>query len=816
VTLVFTDVEQSTALLHELGAEAYREVLGEHRRVIRAAFAQHAGYEVDEEGDGFFFAFGSAPAAVEAAREATAGLAEGPVRVRIGVHTGEPLVDPPNYIGEDVHLAARIMSAGHGGQVLLSRSTRALVDGDVRELGEHRLKDFAEPVQIFQLGSERFPPLKTISNTNLPRPASSFVGREREVEDLLSLLKGDARLVTLTGPGGSGKTRLAIEVAAGLVQEFKAGVFWVGLSSINEPELVTETVAQVLGAKDGLAAHIGERDLLLLLDNFEQVIGAAPELAALVEACPYLRLIVTSRELLRIRGEVEYPVPPLTSPDAVTLFCVRAQAPPDKPVHELCRALDNLPLALELAAARTSVLTATQILERLAGRLDLLKGGRGVDARHETLRATIAWSHELLEPGEQQLFRRLSVFAGGCSFDSAEHVAGADPDTLQSLLDKSLLRRRNSTEGPRFWMLETIRTYALERLEASGEADELRCRHAAHFLSIAEPIGPDQRKTDANWLQLERDHDNFRAALTELAARKDGESLVRLMVALGAFHEQRGYLREGAGWADEALRLATDLPLSLQARAYDVAAMFAFRQQDLRRASELERRALAAYRDSDDDRGEARSLRFLGVISASLKEFDEAERLYEQAGALFRRLDEPKYLDVVVHHQALLALQRGDLGRARTLLEESLERARNLGSDQTAGNVLSDLGILALEECRYEDSLTLFVESLKIAVEHGMRTIVAACLRGLAAATAVSGDLESAAHMLGATEALQEQIGAEPDPYERDALAQALRPLTQRADEPEIATALAAGRKMSESDAVGYALATIAEQGRQH
>jgi len=271
VTFVFTDVEGSTKILHELGADRYADVLNEHRRVLRSAFGRHGGVEVDTQGDAFFVAFPTATGALEAAREALDGLADGPIRVRVGLHTGTPHVSPEGYVGEDVHLGARIASAGHGGQVLLSKATRDLFLGDVTDLGEHRLKDFDEPVAIFQLGAERFPPLKTISNTNLPRPASSFVGRDREVGEVVSMLREGARLLTLTGPGGSGKTRLAIEAAAALVPEFKAGVFWVGLAPLRDPALVVDAVAQTLGARDGLAEHIGERELLLLLDNLEQV-----------------------------------------------------------------------------------------------------------------------------------------------------------------------------------------------------------------------------------------------------------------------------------------------------------------------------------------------------------------------------------------------------------------------------------------------------------------------------------------------------------------------------------------------------------------
>ena len=340
----------------------------------------------------------------------------------------------------DVHFAARVMSSGHGGQVVFSKATADLVEVELTDLGEHRLKDIERAVPLFQLGEGTFPPLKTISNTNLPRPASSFVGREQELAEVLSRIEQGARLLTLTGPGGTGKTRLALEAAATLVPDYKAGVFWVGLASLRDPALVSETISQALGAKDGLAEHIGERELLLLLDNLEQVIEAAPELSALLQACPNLTLLVTSRELLRVAGEVEYPVPPLASPEAVSLFCERAQLEPSEEIAELCARLDNLPLAVELAAARTKALSPTQILERLSHRLDLLKGGRDADPRQQTLRATIEWSYDLLSAAEQELFARLSVFAGGCTLEAAEEVCDADLDTLQSLVEKSLVR----------------------------------------------------------------------------------------------------------------------------------------------------------------------------------------------------------------------------------------------------------------------------------------------------------------------------------------------------------------------------------------
>ena len=530
-----------------MARRSYVEALAEHRRLLRAAFAVHGGVEVDTQGDAFLYAFGDAVEALAAAADGQSALSAGPVTVRMGLHTGELRLTGEGYAGRELHRAARIAASGHGGQVVVSAATRALVGGELTELGEHRLKDFDEPVPLFQLGQDSFPPLKTISNTNLPRPASSFVGRERERDELVALLGNGTRLLTLSGPGGSGKTRLAVEAASELVPSFKAGVFWVGLAALREPALVTAAIAQTLGSKNGLAEHIGERELLVLLDNFEQVVAAAPELGGLLERCPNLKLMVTSRELLRVNGEVDYPVPPLAEPEAVELFCERSRLPPDGTIAELCRRLDDLPLALELAAARTSVLSPAQILERLSGRLDLLKGGRDADPRQQTLRATIEWSHELLEPEEQRLFASLAVFRGGCTVETAEAVAGADLDTLQSLVDKSLLRHT----GERFWMLETIREYARERLAASGEEAEMRRRHALFVLDVAEATSVKWRKAAiwrSGYARLAAEHDNARAALEWARDSHEDEVLLRLAAALSHFWLAHAHTQEAEHW----------------------------------------------------------------------------------------------------------------------------------------------------------------------------------------------------------------------------------------------------------------------------
>jgi predicted ATPase/class 3 adenylate cyclase len=543
VTFLFTDIEASTRLLHELG-DRYAEALAEHRRLLREALRAHGGVEVDTQGDAFFYAFAQAADGVAAARAAQAALARGPMRVRMGLHTGEPQVTEEGYVGIDVHAGARVAACSHGGQVVLSKRTRELAGGGFayRDLGEHRLKDLAEPVWLYQLGSERFPPLKSLSNTNLPTPASSFLGREAELSEAEALLR-EARFLTVSGPGGTGKTRFAIELASRQLEEFPNGIFWVPLAALRDPAAVLEEAARVLGARDSLPAHIADKKMLLLLDNFEQVVDAALGLSQLLANCPNLRLLVTSRETLRVEGEIEYSLPPLTDDEGIALFSARARVHPSAAVRELCLRLDGLPLAIELAAARAKVVSPEELLRRLSQRLDLLKGGRDAESRHATLRATIAWSYELLRAEERQLFARMGIFAGGCTLEAAEDVCTADLDTLHALLDKSLLRR---TDG-RYWMLETIREYALERLAERGEGPATVNRHTDYFLRFAEEAyphleGPDQRA----WFdRLDPEHDNLRAALAHAIDDGDRGVELRLAVAVAPFRVRRGYLSEG-------------------------------------------------------------------------------------------------------------------------------------------------------------------------------------------------------------------------------------------------------------------------------
>ena len=800
VTLLFTDIEGSTRLLHELGPEAYRRALADHRVILRAAFERHAGYEVHYEGDSFVVAFADARAAVEAAAEAQASLNGNPVRVRIGIHTGTPILDPPKYVGLDLHLAARVMSSAHGGQVLLTAATRAaLAPGNnllLGRLGEHRLKDFDAPVSLFQLGEERFPPLRTVANTNLPRPVSSFVGRGRELAELLELAR-ESRLVTLTGPGGTGKTRLAIEAAAKLVPELSAGVFWVGLAALRDPALVMQTAAQALGAKDGLAPHVGERELLLVLDNFEQVVDAATELSHLLRACPNLRALVTSRELLRIQGEIEYPVPPLTDAEAVELFSVRSRRQPDDEIHELCRRLDNLPLSVELAAGRTRVLTPGQILERLSGRLDLLEGGRDAEARQLTLRATIEWSYELLTADEQRLFARLSVFAGGCTLAAAEQVADADLDTLQSLLDKSLLERRDD----RFSMLETIREYALERLEESGEADEIRRRELHWLVDFAEAMVAGLRGDEAPALldRTEGEYDNMRDMLESAGRLGELEQGARLAAALRRFW----LLRRPPG---ESLSLVLPLVQSLSRVSRATARCLLIVSNSLigvgrpAEAQPYAERALQFARELGDQELLSWALNELALGSLEQGDTDGALARATENLELVRHLGNDSRLATALATVGNICAGRGELSRAAEFFEEAAEAARRQGNREILTFALSNLGLTCVRIPDLDRGVHALEASLQVALELGYAEGAAYSLLGLASATA---EPLRASVLLGASERLAEEVGVTLQSTERDLYERTLARLVPAA---EFGASRARGRGMTLEQAVGYAL----------
>ncbi|MGI8928130.1 MAG: ATP-binding protein [Candidatus Limnocylindrales bacterium] len=811
VTFLFTDIEGSTRILSELGPEAYGAALAEHRSLLRNSFARHGGFEVDTQGDAFFVAFGDAAAAVHAADEAQHALADGPIRVRMGLHTGMPHLADGGYVGHDVHLGARIAAAGHGGQVLLSKETRQVVGDAVEllDLGEHRLKDFAAPVWIYQLGGEPFPPLKTISNTNLPKPASSFVGRSKEVADIRTLLSNGTRLLTLTGPGGTGKTRLAIETAAELVAEFRNGTFWVDLAPLREVALVTETIAQTLGAKDVLAEHIGDRQMLLLLDNLEQVVESAADLSVLLRACPNLRLLVTSRELLRVSGEIEYAVPPLDVSEAVALFSGRSGLPPGETIAQLCRRLDNLPLAVELAAARASMLSPEQILDRLARRLDLLKGGRDADPRQRTLRATIAWSYDLLKIEEQTLFGRLSVFRGGCTVESAEAVCDADLDVLGSLVDQSLLRHANE----RFSMLETIREYALERLEDSEHPEVLRRRHAEHFLALAEEAEPNLLDTGAaDWHErLEREHDNFRAALDHLESSGETERALRLAGAIAEFWDQRAHHVEGRRRLEGLLR-DDERPTAARAKALDGVSMLAAKSADMEASARWAEEALALHRTFGNSRGIATSLWQLGYLHLEGGDHVKAEQLAKESVRLFREVGDDTSLLWATRTLAFIYYTSGDLERARPLYEDDLRRAHALGNKTLEATLLGALANVALDQGRLNDAVSIAKESLRLLPDVGDRLLVESRICSVARVLAFLGRAAIAARLVSHAESLYEETGAR-EPWVAKMNEKTIVTIHRQLDEAAFAEAWEQGRKLTADEAVIIAVKAMDEAG---
>lgn len=795
VTFLFTDIEGSTRLLDELGADAYRAALAEHRRVLRDAFARHGGYEVDYEGDAFFVAFQDAAEAVAAAGEAQAVLASGPIRVRMGLHTGTPILDPPKYVGIDVHLAARVMSAGHGGQVLLSKRTRDLVSIDVLDLGEHRLKDFERPVQLYQLGSAGFPPLKTISNTNLPRPASSFVGREREVQELVTHVSA-SRLVTVTGPGGSGKTRVALEAAADLVGSFRAGVFWIPLATLREAELVLPALAAVIGAADDLAAAIGEREMLILVDNLEQVIDAAPALAGLVEACPNLHLLVTSRERLRVRGEVEYELLPLADTDAVELFLARAATDPSPAVAELCRRVDNMPLALELAAARVKALPVEQILERLSSRLDLFTGGRDADPRQRTLRATIAWSHDLLGPEERDVFARLGVFVGGCTLEAAEAVADADLEALQSLVEKSLLRRT----GARYWMLETIAAFAAEQLETMPDAALTRERFAGYLADFGTARAVAVRRSDdAAVAEIAAELDNFRAVLRWADSSGRTKMLLAMVTTLWAFWMTRGLELEGDRWGRRLAASANELAGKERVQAYEFSSELV-RMRDPHEGIRLKEIALAESRRLAPEGADTVTLlKDIAQLKALLGDVEEARPLAEEAVELARKSLPESAVGATLSALALVEYFGGNFEKSRDLEIEaySLYDVDPHASELAIGQCERRLG--NLDEARVRLHRALDVSRAK-----GLVSLYPEVLQEAAAIDVLRGRGEEAAVLFGACERLLEELGQprwdEPD-YER--LVDRLR---ASLPESALAAAWATGAALDTEAALDYAV----------
>jgi predicted ATPase/class 3 adenylate cyclase len=811
VTFLFTDVEGSTNLLHALGDEAYAAALAEHRRILRAAFGVRGGVEVDTQGDAFFIAFPTARAALEAATAATDALAAGPIRVRMGIHSGTPLLTAEGYVGVDVHRAARIAACGHGGQILLSSAAAGLVDGGaLHDLGVHRLKDLSAGERIYQVGEAEFPPLRSLYRTNLPVPASSFIGRGDDLERTAALLRADQpRLLTLTGPGGVGKTRLALQAAAAASDRFEDGVYWVPLASLDDTRLLLSTISRHLDTERGPAEHIADRSLLLVLDNFEHLIDAAGELPMLLATCPNLHLLVTSRELLRVPGEQAYPLSELNAEDGVELFLARARAADPtfdttESVPELCAQLDQSPLALELAAARMGTLSPRQLLERLGGRLDLLKAGRGVDARQQTLRAAIEWSYELLSADERQLFARLAVFAGGWTLDAAEDVCGADIDLVQSLVDKSLIRLR---ERSRFFMLETIRAFALERLEESHDVSELRARHAAHFAAFAESAEqPLEGEDQQIWFELtEDDLPNFRAALAWSAENLPTYG-VRIAAALRALWFARGHLIEGRRWLDTVLDRYNEQD-RLRIRALNAASLLASVQGDWPDSERFaeESRSLSKQLGDPSLAGEAlltlgRARLANGDPDGAIDLFDEAEKAAGAGGNV-------RLLGMAQFNAGYLELSRGDYEQANRRLEAARETLTTANHFHGIARSHAALGAVALHQQRTTDAEHHLRQSIELAREVGDLGILAWALELLGANRAET-DPDTAARLLGAAEALRTSLGSELEGIELALHERAVETLAPAG----LAASWAAGRELTPEAAAALALAEPARR----
>jgi predicted ATPase/class 3 adenylate cyclase len=810
VTLLFTDIEGSTALAERLD-DRWPGVLAEHNRILRGAFAAHEGIELGTEGDAFFVAFTSAGEAAAAAADVQRGLAAHPwpdgeaVRVRIGLHTGEPTATPDGYVGLDMHRAARVAAAAHGAQVLLSQTTRDLVpetlDGiSFRDLGDHRLKDLSGPQRLHQLCVEGlvadFAPPRTIEGraTNLPAQPTPLVGRERELDAVCALLRDEStRMLTLTGPGGTGKTRLALQAAANLVDAFPDGVYGVLLAPISDPELVPLELARVLGVEesswssltDALKADLGGRRVLIVFDNFEHVGEAADLLATLLAACHRLKILVTSREPLRIAAERQYPVPPLAESEAVMLFVERARAlrpgfmltDETAPlVAEICERLDGLPLAIELAAAWTKVLPPAALLQRLENRLELPAArGRDLPARQSTLREAIAWSYDLLGDEERRLHTRLSVFMGGFGFEAAERVAGIDGELdllegIASLVDRSLLREAEGVRGEaRFGMLETIREFGREQLAESGEQAELLRRHALEFARFAEEADAGLRGDDQLlWFErLETEHDNLRAALDSSLAAGDDETALRLGGALGWFWYAHGHALEGCTRLTELLAETESAPEELRARPMYALGVLLDQRGEPERAAQLVEAGLAVFREQGDRDRVGAALNSLGSIRGALGDFDGARSLLEESLAIRRELGDEAGTASALGNLGNLAFEHGDLDDAEARLLEALELDRAHRNDWGACAALDSLAAVAIERGDYQRARELSREMLVLAERVGDQELIAFGLEKAAVLAAADGDATRAGRLAGAADAVRETAGIERSDFDR-------------------------------------------------
>jgi predicted ATPase/class 3 adenylate cyclase len=865
VTFLFTDVESSTRLLERLGTR-YRDVQHRHDAVLRAAIAEGDGQEVSTEGDKFFAVFPAPAGAVRAAAHAQRELAatrwpdRAVVQVRMGLHTGEGILGGDNYLGLDVNRAARIAAAAHGGQVLVSDATRALVERSLppatrlQDLGEHRLKDLMQPEHLHQVvieGLEQdFPPPRTLDARphNLPAQLSRFIGRDDKIAAIRELLAGD-RLVTLTGAGGSGKTRLGLQVAAEALADFRDGAFFVDLSALTDPELVPDQIAGVLRVRpeagrallDSLEDHLRDRELLLVLDNFEQIVDAGPSLLEpLLRIAPGVKALVTSRIPLHLYGEREYPVPPLVLPDpdrlpalealvrveAVALFAERAAAgnpefrvTPEnaRTVAEITTRLDGLPLAIELAASRVKLLSPERLLARLEQRLPLLTAqDRDVPERQRTLRETIEWSFELLDEAEGAMFARLSVFAGGADLEAVEAVAnpkgelGLDTlDGLTSLVDKNLVRRVDTSEGePRFAMLETIREYGLERLSEAGDESAIRRRHAQHWIEVGEEVsealfGPEQQ---AATRQLGYDLDNFRSALRWVLDSGQADVGLQLGAALRNFWRLGGHLREGVRWLEDVLALpgaagTTLLRARALTAAADLSSWIGEADAYLRFAEE----AVSTYRDLADPRGIADALAELGVAQMFGARLDAARATLREARELNLGLGNRQKAGECAHALGYVALLEGRTQEAREFFGEALATFEDLRDPYWSAFTERMVGQVDRIEGNLEAAEALYRTSLSASRQNDQLLVTASVLYAHADLALARGQHERALRLAGASDALRDRLG-ELRSFDADFLGDVRSAARSFVDEATAERLYQDGRAMELDEAVAYGL----------
>ncbi len=830
VTLFFADVEGSTRLLHALG-EAYGPLRARARELVRAVASTYRGHEVDWAGDGVFLVFERARDAVAAAAdlqralESEPWLPENAIRMRIGIHTGEPELGDEGYIGLDVHVAARICSAAHGGQIIVSRASRDFVGDDLpgdatfRPLGSHRLKDVGGAYQLFQLVvpgvEDAFPPLQTLGGATLPALHHRLVGRTEALDQIRALLqRPDVRLVTITGAGGAGKSRLALEAVAAAALE--RPVHLVRLAPISDPDLVPAEIARTLGIRESpgtpattrIADALEGTRTLLYLDNLEHLAESAPAIATLLHLVPDLDMLTTSRVPLRLLGEHVLPLDPLPVGDAATLFVELAAArgvllheDARQSVLEICRRLDGLPLAIELVAARLVVLPPARILRALEEGMALeMEGPVDLPERQRTLRATIEWSYGLLSESQKELHGALAVFAGGCTLEDAQAVAGPAPDflrELESLVAWSLLRSDVADGDVRLSMLETVREQAVARLAAGGGLDELQRRHAERFLeraaaAEAELAGPGQ----AVCLErLEREFDNLRVALDWAFANGRVADALRAISALERFWRAHGHVSEARSWLSLGLELGADIPADLRADALWTAAQqasaqydwnasvplleealelyresgrgrevvfalsdlgfVALMQNDLERAATVGEEALEFARSLGDDRAVSAALLNLGEVLSLQGESESALAHYDEAVRLRRALGDPLLVANVTYNLGVAAFRAGDTARARLAIEESLTLAREIGADTNTAAALYMVAELELLDGRIDLAEDAIRESLALYTAFDNDSACAGCLVLLAEVSAARGSHEEAARLVGAAEGMR-------------------------------------------------------------